>query len=1242
MGLVVATATLAALPAAAQLSSTDSKCIETINKDTRKVLTSQGKVLGACAQAAAKGTLTAATVLDCASPATNLKVQKAVDKAVAGAAKRCPTLPPFGPPTLDQHPLLALSAGTNFMTDLYGTPVDDAVLTDSAGAACQKVVLKAAQKCQAARLKEVEKCKKLGMRAGTITSADELRDQCLGTGTTQPDPKGKIDKACTFKLTSAVSSRCALKGVPMDTAFPGCGVDEITGTATCIDQRMLCRTCELLNAVDGLTRDCDLLDDGDDDNDSCAEPTTCGDGIIDGLETCDDGNDTPGDGCSASCMLEAGWDCSGEPTVCTSVCGDGLVVGTEGCDDGGTTPGDGCDATCGVETGYSCAGEPSVCAPICGDGLITGAETCDDGGATPGDGCSDSCQLESGWDCSGEPTVCTSVCGDGLVRGTEACDDSATLPGDGCSATCEVETGFECAPGDPSVCTAICGDGFILGGEACDDGGGSAGGAFPGGSPGGGFVTPVAGDGCDEVCQIEIGWGCSGEPSDCTPICGDTLIRGDETCDDGDVTPGDGCDGACMEEAGWVCDGAEPTGCVSICGDGLVVGSEGCDDGDIVPGDGCDDACEIEAGYACTGAPSTCAPICGDGVIISPEGCDDGGTLGGDGCSATCEIEPGFVCGNQPSTCNPFSVVISSPANGDFDNGASVTVTGDVIELPPAVASLTINGTPVPVAGNGSFSTSLTLDQDDIFNPIRATVVDGITGSAAHDRVVVIAGDSVADGDLSFESVALRLNDTGLDEVEPLVADLAGDGLDLADLVPVGTVLIDNQCFIDSFLGCTGRGTVRVKSPAPSFTQPFQLAIDSMTNFVAGDITVNDIDVNVRLDGSGLVPSCDINIFANQAFFFGDYALQPASPDPTSIDVNQVGPLAVSFSGFSTSFGGICDVPIIGDIIQAFLPDVEALTINAIRDFLTDPDGSGPQDGPIADGIEDALAGISITGPIGQGLGVNLDAPLFEVAEDNAGITLGSDSRFTAVIGTNPGECSPPAGAPDLDASYAVNQTFPTFGATTPVGGLTYDLGICISSEGFNQLLKAQTECGLLVTSINELEGTPLTALLLGVLMPEFLAFPPATPFRIDIRPTLAPIVGSDAGPGGELAELKIAQVLASIVQDDGSENVVLVGAFDADIGLDLEFAPGGLGVTLAPPDPADITVAILVNPLGVDEGNLENNVLPPLVSTLLPDLAGSLAGFPLPSFFGLDLNGVEVSRNGEFMSLFADLEPAP
>lgn len=75
-------------------------------------------------------------------------------------------------------------------------------------------------------------------------------------------------------------------------------------------------------------------------------PVVCGDSTITGNETCDDGNNSPGDGCSTTCAVEAGFACSGLPSVCSTTCGDGTKAGSEQCDDGNTTSGDGCSADC--------------------------------------------------------------------------------------------------------------------------------------------------------------------------------------------------------------------------------------------------------------------------------------------------------------------------------------------------------------------------------------------------------------------------------------------------------------------------------------------------------------------------------------------------------------------------------------------------------------------------------------------------------------------------------------------------------------------------------------------------------------------------------------------------------------------------------------------------------------------------------------------------------------------------------
>ncbi|MBW2316910.1 MAG: hypothetical protein JRH10_22335, partial [Deltaproteobacteria bacterium] len=455
----------------------------------------------------------------------------------------------------------------------------------------------------------------------------------------------------------------------------------------------------------------------------------------------------------------------------------------------------------------------------------------------------------------------------------------------------------------------------------------------------------------------------------------------------------------------------------------------------------------------------------------------------------------------------PFTLSVTTPLHGEFSTAGTALVEGWVTNQNLANIALFVNGVATTLGGNGFYSTSITLDTAKVFNPVFVQARDLSNNQLLTQRVVVIAGQSVADGAFSLDSVALRLNDSGLDTVEPLISSLVD--LDIASLLPPGTEVISGFCAIDGgFLGCLGRVDVVIANPEPTFTG-FALDVDSMTNFVAGDVIINNILVHANINGSGIAPSCGMRLTADQLTIIGDYTLDPDAIDPTVIDVNLSGSPGVLFGGFDNEFtSGLCDFPLIGDLIQLIIGDVEPIVTNGLVGFLADPDGSGPLDAPIADGIEVALADIQISGPIGEGLGVNLETPLFDVVEDTAGITLESDGRITADFGTGPGQCDPPAGTPDLLASLHVPETFPTFGATTPVSGLPYGLGISISSSAFNQLLKAQIECGLLQIDITEVDllgtGTPVpvTAGELTLLVPELGGADPATPLIIQIRPT--------------------------------------------------------------------------------------------------------------------------------------------
>ena len=116
----------------------------------------------------------------------------------------------------------------------------------------------------------------------------------------------------------------------------------------------------------------------------------CGDGVVHAqCEQCDDGagnSDTAPDACRTSCLA--------------SSCGDGVLDGGEECDDGNLASCDGCSATCVVEAGL-----------VCGDGIAepTCGQLCDDGNATIGDGCTSQCAIEPIYGGGSPTTDCRSV-----------------------------------------------------------------------------------------------------------------------------------------------------------------------------------------------------------------------------------------------------------------------------------------------------------------------------------------------------------------------------------------------------------------------------------------------------------------------------------------------------------------------------------------------------------------------------------------------------------------------------------------------------------------------------------------------------------------------------------------------------------------------------------------------------------------------------------------------------------------
>ena len=185
----------------------------------------------------------------------------------------------------------------------------------------------------------------------------------------------------------------------------GCGDGVLTKDEACDDHNTL--------SNDGCSADCRRVDPGYSCfpvGQPCHRIARCGDGVKVQPEQCDDGNTLAGDGCSPVCKIETGFQCSGthpndpndtSTSVCApTVCGDGKIEGIESCDDGNSMPFDGCSADCQNEP--HCTGD--ACTLGCGDGIKASQEQCDDGNTIDGDGCSRDCMIEAGWTCA-EPTL---------------------------------------------------------------------------------------------------------------------------------------------------------------------------------------------------------------------------------------------------------------------------------------------------------------------------------------------------------------------------------------------------------------------------------------------------------------------------------------------------------------------------------------------------------------------------------------------------------------------------------------------------------------------------------------------------------------------------------------------------------------------------------------------------------------------------------------------------------------------
>ncbi|TAK03256.1 VWA domain-containing protein [Patescibacteria group bacterium] len=313
-------------------------------------------------------------------------------------------------------------------------------------------------------------------------------------------------------------------------------------------------------------------------------PPTCGNGVREGTETCDDGalNGTFG---------HCGPECSSANAF---FCGNAKLEGPEQCDRGASLNGQ-----YNPSTSVSCTFDCRKPGPSCGDAVVNGPEQCDGAGAEAyagklciaGDRASQPCETDAecpGSACGG--TSSTNACGSGRVcdqgnlGATCSTDDDCDLFG---SCYEEIDTEGNrverCSPGATGHCSTAAVP--LTRTRTCQTWGGSA-------------------------CTFNAFTACSAVN---VPACGNGRLDVGEACDDGNRVDTDACTNVCQK---------------NVCGDGKVFlqtagGTESCDEGVNNNVE-----CSAPYGGVCNYCTAACqfrtrsGGFCGDSLKNGPEFCD--------------------------------------------------------------------------------------------------------------------------------------------------------------------------------------------------------------------------------------------------------------------------------------------------------------------------------------------------------------------------------------------------------------------------------------------------------------------------------------------------------------------------------------------------------------------------------------------------------------------------------------------
>lgn len=236
------------------------KCVVDLNKAATAVSAAQQKLIAFCIKSASKEP--GIDVENCVTNDLRGHVSKSQQKAADVAARNCPDEPTWG-----SSPVAAINESSTgesiaLFEDVYGADLDSVVVhwaQNRESAICQTSVARSVGRASNALLKAFTKCKKDGFRKGEIGTRAHL-ERCFAAAASSESVSLQQSR-----LESVIERKCAEE--PINELFPGKCPASLE-FAPCIQRRISCRLCLMLNGVDGLKLSCDVEDDGA-ENGSC-------------------------------------------------------------------------------------------------------------------------------------------------------------------------------------------------------------------------------------------------------------------------------------------------------------------------------------------------------------------------------------------------------------------------------------------------------------------------------------------------------------------------------------------------------------------------------------------------------------------------------------------------------------------------------------------------------------------------------------------------------------------------------------------------------------------------------------------------------------------------------------------------------------------------------------------------------------------------------------------------------------